>query len=249
MIPLFKTWGSIGKSILNVSEKIEEKEGGADNIIAIALENKLSELTFVEDSLLYFLQIYNACRAHKIKMHFGFRVNFCSDITNAKPEELHKNVIFLKKSAGYPNLVKLASLAGANDWKIDYNHFHKYSEGLELVVPFYDSYIANNLLSWSECIPDYRGLKPNYFVERNELPIDFLIEEEIRKQVEPERIFLSKSIYYKDRRDSLAFQTRKLMENKKAGSQNSLDRPNLDGFSSTEFCFESWMENKEYGRF
>ncbi len=243
MIPIFTSHYSIGKSILSISDKIEDDNSGADNIIKICLENNLTELVLVENSMLGFLQAYNACRSHKIKMRFGFRVNFCSDIKNKKPEELHRNVIFLKKNTGYPNLVKLASLAGANDWTIDYNSFYKHSEGLELVVPFYDSYIYRNLLTEAECIPDFRSIKPNYFVERNELPTDFLVEEEIRKQIEPERIFLSKAIYYKKRSDVTAFMVRKLMENKQGGQRKTLDMPGLDGFGSPEFCWESYIEN------
>lgn len=245
MIPLWTSRYSISKSILDVSEKLDHIEGGADNVIKLALDYGLKELCFVENGLLGFLIIYNACRAHKIKMRFGFKVDFCSDLSNAKPEELHSNIIFLKRSAGYPNLVKLASLAGANDWKIDYNSFHKYSDGLELVVPFYNSYIYKNLLSFSECIPDFRGLKPNFFVERNELPTDFLVEEEIRKAVDNSRVFVAKSIFYKDKKDILAFMTRRLMENKQGGQRKTLEAPNLDGFSSDCFCWESYLEESK----
>ncbi len=244
MIPLFKSRLSIGKSILDVSDKTEEIPGAADNIIKIALDNKLKKLFFVEDSMLGFIQIYNACLSHKIKLRFGLRLNFCSDIENSKPEELHKNVIFLTENSGYSNLVKLSSIAGANDWKIDYNNFHKYSKGLELVVPFYDSYIYNNLLGWSECVPDFRGLSPKYFLERNSLPTDFLVEREVQKIAPNDKITLAKSIYYKDRKDILAFQTRRLMENKQAGKSRTLAMPSLDGFGSNNFCFESYLENQ-----
>ncbi len=98
MLALWTSHYSISKSILSVSEKLEDTVSGADNIIQIAIENKLDELVFVEHSMLGFLQIYNACRAHKIKMRFGLKVDFCSDIDNNKPEELHKNIIFLKIS-------------------------------------------------------------------------------------------------------------------------------------------------------
>lgn len=248
MIPIFTSFYSIGRSILNVSEKIENKEGGPDNIISIALDNKLDELVFCETGLLGFLQIYNACKAHKIKMRFGYRVNFCSDLAAPRKEELHRNVIFLKKSAGYPNLVKLASIAGRNIFEgehtLDYPTLHKHVDGLELVVPFYNSYLAQNTLSFAECVPDWKGLKPKHIIERNELPSDFVVEEEIKKHIEPPRLYLGKSIFYKDNKDVRAFQVRKLMENKKGGQRRTLERPNLENFTSDQFSFQSWLEHK-----
>jgi hypothetical protein len=47
----------------------------------------------------------------------------------------------------------------------------------------------------------------------------------------------TKSIYYKNRDDFLAYLTFRCINNR-----SSLEKPNIDHMCSDEFCFESWME-------
>lgn len=240
MIPLFKTRHSLNRSILDVSKKLETKPGHADNIINIAIDEELKEVAFVEDNMTAFLLIDEACRENHLTMRFALRVSFCSDAENPKKEEIHKNLIFLKKNGGYENLVKCATFGGNHlfdgDLLLDYNFFHKHREGLDLVVPFYDSYLYRNNTEFATCIPDFRDLAPLHLIERNGLPDDSFIEGLLKDK----KTQLVKSIYYKDKKDVHAFATRKLME--KDGKRRSLEVPNLDGFGSNEFCVESWKE-------
>ena len=36
-----------------------------------------------------------------------------------------------------------------------------------MVLPFYDSFIFNNIMSFSSCIPDFSFCSPTFFVEDN----------------------------------------------------------------------------------
>jgi DNA polymerase III alpha subunit len=241
VIPIFKSRYSLARSILDISEDLETKLGHADNILDLIIKEGLDELVLVEDTMANFIIAYNACKKHKIKLRFGLRLNFCSDIENPKSEELHKNILFLKENKGYESLVKCSTFAFTHPFGgeplIDYNYFHEHREGLELVVPFYDSFIWKNNTEFASCIPDYRNLNPTFLVERNGLPEDGFIEDLLKDK--PTQ--LAKSIYYKDRADVHSFVVRKLID-KKEGKKKTLEVPNLDGFCSSEFSFESWKE-------
>ena len=62
------------------------------------------------------------------------------------------------------------------------------------------------------------------------------------KFVIPELIYHRKSWHNrpKDKEDVLAFQTYKLICNRRIGRTYDLSNPGLDHFGSDEFCFESW---------
>lgn len=244
MIPLFKSRYSMGKSILEISEKRDQVPKGVDNILDIAIENKLDTLHFVEDSMLGFIPIEKACKKYGIRMIFGLRMNFCNDLKNPSKDQLHKNIVFLKEKQGYKSLVKLATVYGTNVFEgnsvIDYENYHKLADGVELVVPFYDSYLYNNNLSFSNCLPDFRGLTPNYFLEYNELPQDREMAKEITNLIPKNRIFKAQSIFYKEKKDVFALQVRKIIHNRKNGKA-SLEKPELDGFASDCFCWENFV--------
>lgn len=242
MIPLFKSNYSIGKSLLPLTAKKDRAHDKIISIIDIAKENNLKQVILVEDTMLGFLQTYSSFKKEKIHLIFGLRLNFYSQNANYE-ESCHKNILFLKEKEGYKNLVKLASIMGKSNFgAITYSDYLNHSEGLELVVPFYDSYIYNNLLIPNKkCIPDMQLLNCKHYIEQNSLPEDPFVEQEIRKVCPNNMIVLVKSIFYKNKEDVLAFQARKLMENK-SGRANTLDRPNLDGFGSNEFCWESYKE-------
>ncbi len=241
MIPIFKTRYSLARSILDISEELKQKEGGADNIIQIALDHGLKEVVLVEDNMSCFILAYNACRKHGLKLRFGLRLSFCSDATQPKADELHKNIVFLKKSAGYENLVKISTFAATHPFEgepvVDYDFFHKHRDGLELVVPYFDSYLYRNNTEFAACIPQFRDLNPIHLLERNELPTDQFIEPLLAGK----SVVLAKSIFYKNRDDIHIFTTRKLME-KSGGKRRNLECPNLENFCSSEFCWESYQD-------
>ena len=60
MLALFKSHYSIGKSILTLNDASKVKDGGSDSIFQIALDNNLSEIILVEDSLIGFSEAYKS---------------------------------------------------------------------------------------------------------------------------------------------------------------------------------------------
>lgn len=249
MIPLFKSHFSIGKSILTLKDPSEHKEGGSDSVFSIVEESELKELVLVEDSLTGFLQAKKNAEKLKIKLIFGLRIDMREDASvNPKEEPVdssHKIIIFAKNSKGCQLLNIIYSEAFTKNYNcVDEKILKKHwdEKHLTLAIPFYDSFIFNNLMKFSNCTPSFGFCEPTFFIENNGLPFDGFIEKKVREYAS-RKIELTKSIYYKNKKDVTALQTYKCITGRTFGNK-TLSKPNLDHFGSNEFCFESWKENK-----
>ena len=243
MIPLFKSHYSLGRSILTLEDK-DEKDDYPDSIIQICKENKMKELYLVEDNMSSFLEAYSNCRKNNIKLNYGLRISV-TDSMNDKSEESKskssKIILFFKNKKGYQQLTKLYSTAAKEGFyyepRLDYQTLSKnWTEDLILCIPFYDSFIFNNTLKNSLCIPQFDFTKPVFFIEDNDLPFDSLVRQKALSFAEKNdlKIYKAQSIFYKERKDFKTYLTFRCINNRSV-----LNKPNLDHMSSNEFCFES----------
>lgn len=248
MIPLFKSHFSIGKSILTL-DSLEGESSSSDSVFTICAENNINKVVLVEDSLTGFLEALKNSKELGFQLIFGLRLSICDDMFDEKPSNEHKIIIFCKNAEGYKLLTKVYSLAFTEgSGKIDFKNLEMgwNKENLLLFIPFYDSFIFKNNLTFSNCIPRLSEFSPTFFIERNDLPFDALIEEKVVDfcKTNDYNIELTKSIYYKERLDFEAYQTYKCICNRRFGRSISLDKPNLEHCGSREFCFESWLEKR-----
>ena len=245
ILPLFKSHYSIGKSILTLANQSPE-QGAADSIIELCASNSLEEVFLVEDSLVGFLEARKATEEKGLKLRFGLRISMTDSLQDKESSCVHKIVIFAKNSEGCKRLNKIYSFAFTKgNCAIDQKHLEKYwsDDDLKLVVPFYDSFVFENLLKFSSCIPDFSFTTPTYFIEDNNLPFDKILESKVAEYC-PSPV-KTKSIYYKNRKDFEAFQTYKCLCARQFYKKATLENPNLDHCSSTEFSMESWLEKNE----
>ena len=183
MLPIFKSDFSIGKSILTLDlPKPEEDLESSDSIFSIAVENKLSKVVLVEDSLTGFLEAFKNSKSLGIELIFGLRITICNDSSidpkTDKGESDNKVIIFAKNNKGCKLLNKIYSTAFTKgNGRLDYDVLSKlFTSDLDLVIPFYDSFIFNNTLFFKSCIPNFSFCDPKFLIERNNLPFDSLIE-------------------------------------------------------------------------
>ena len=243
MIPLFKSHYSLGRSILTLEDK-DEKDDYPDSIIQICKENKMKELYLVEDNMSSFLEAYSNCRKNNIKLNYGLRISVTESISDKSEESKTKSskiILFFKNKKGYQQLTKLYSIAAKEGFyyepRLDYETISKnWSDDLILCIPFYDSFIFNNTLKNSLCIPQFDFTKPIFFIEDNDLPFDSLVKQKALSFAEKNdlKIYKAQSIFYKERKDFKAYLTFRCINNRSV-----LNKPNLDHMSSNEFCFES----------
>ena len=243
MIPLFKSHYSLGRSILTLEDK-DEKDDYPDSIIQICKENKMKELYLVEDNMSSFLEAYSNCRKNNIKLNYGLRISvteLMSDKSEESKTKSSKIILFFKNKKGYQQLTKLYSIAAKEGFyyepRLDYETISKnWTDDLILCIPFYDSFIFNNTLKNSLCIPQFDFTKPIFFIEDNDLPFDSLVKQKALSFAEKNdlKIYKAQSVFYKEKKDFKAYLTFRCINNRSV-----LNKPNLDHMSSNEFCFES----------
>ena len=243
MIPLFKSHYSLGRSILTLEDK-DEKDDYPDSIIQICKENKMKELYLVEDNMSSFLEAYSNCRKNNIKLNYGLRISVTESMSDKSEESKTKSskiILFFKNKKGYQQLTKLYSIAAKEGFyyepRLDYETISKnWTDDLILCIPFYDSFIFNNTLKNSLCIPQFDFTKPIFFIEDNDLPFDSLVKQKALSFAEKNdlKIYKAQSIFYRERKDFKAYLTFRCINNRSV-----LNKPNLDHMSSNEFCFES----------
>ena len=248
VLPLFTSAYSF-RSILTLNKPDKVKDGGSDSIVKICKDEGIKNLFLVEDNMVGFMEAKKNC-GKDIQLCFGLRITICanlSDKTDESKKTESKYVIFAKNPSGYFRLVKIFSKANMEGFfggpRIDFESLKSFWDEADLIlaIPFYDSFIYKNTTTLSTCVPDFSFVKPIFFIENNGLLVDSLIVDSINVfdtegKFERQNV---KTIYYKDRKDFLAWQTYKCIKN-----ESTLQVPNLNGCMSDAFCVEAWKEVK-----
>lgn len=227
MIPLFKSQFSIGKSILTV-----------DDIIDIAKYNNLEKTVLVEDSFYGFRDARTKFKESGLSFVFGIRLLVTQNSKDAeqKPSKL---VFFAKNNQGFKNIRNLYTDAFTNSNGVlslsDYDK--SFFDDIKIAVPFYDSFVYQNIFHFGLSDLNLTGLDHFYFEEDNDHPFDF----QIKKALDCLGVntVKAKSIYYRNREDFDAFQMYKAVCNRSHGRSPTYSNPNLNNFCSNEFCWES----------
>jgi DNA polymerase III alpha subunit len=252
MIPLFKSCYSISKSILTLDPP-KDLDDGPDSIFSLAISAGLKDLYLVEDSMASCVTAYETSKGI-CKLNFGFRtwISANTNIPFKEDDSINKIIIFIKNYEGYKRMIKIATSACVDNFDIEprlsYETMLKHwnDDDLLLAIPFYDSFIHQNLLTKNTCLPTFNSIPLTMFVEDNDLPFDKILDSAVRFFAgDKYEIVPTKSIYYNKREDFLAWQTLKLINRKGHGSGYTLEDPNLDHCSSREFSFESWTEKQK----
>jgi DNA polymerase III alpha subunit len=250
-LPFFKSHYSLGKSILTLAKAGASEPDEPSSIIDVAKKLELNSIYLIEDSLSGFLEGYKSCEESKLTLRFGLRLTICDDINNKSNESRereHKVIVFLKNSDGYSSLVKISSVACSDGFyyypRIDFKTLKTLwnENSLTLGIPFYDSFIFKNNLTYSICIPDFSFCKPIFFLEDNNLPFDFIIKKRVQEFAgDKNEIVQAQSIYYENKEDFLPYLTFRCIS-----QRTTLNKPELDHCSSNEFCAQSFKE--KYGK-
>jgi DNA polymerase III alpha subunit len=243
MIPIFRSNYSL-TSILTLDKATktsERKKNRADSIFDICNDQGLEEVFIADNNLSGMVEAYENASSAGLNLRYGFRVSVCNNIedkTDASIQTEGKLIIFAKKE-NFTDLVKLHNVAntvGSFNGKprLDYNILKKnWSKNLLMLIPFYDSFIFNNLLHGHCCIPDIDFANPYISIENNNLPFDNTIKKQIQSNIKYDQIE-SKTIYYKNRSDFNAYMTYRCILNR-----TNFQKPELAHFGSREFCMEA----------
>jgi len=235
MIYLFYSANSFN-SILSLSEKAVG--GGSNSIVEIAEEMSIDKVFLVEKNPSSFPLAFNNLGK---KLVYGIEFIVCQNIEDKTPasvETEHKVIIFAKSGSSYSNfLMKLYSIAATEgdyngqprlDFKIIDNNW---DQDLLMVIPFYDSFLYNNLLLGYKCNISLNQ-NPILCLENHDLPYDVIMKKKVKQfadQNDCETLDTHK-VLYKRKIDVISFQTYKCIKNK-----TNIEKPNLEGFASKSF--------------
>lgn len=192
-----------------------------------------------------FLEAYTNSKALDLKLRFGLKLTITDDAKGKEPSRKNESkvILFIKNEQGYRDLIKIWAWANEDGFyylpRLDWAAFDKLvTENIVVAFPFYDSFIARNLLSFSEILPSLSGRKHCFFVEDNGLPFDGVIKEALNKYCSAGNschLLNAQSIFYENKEDFKAYQTFRCILN-----QSSLSNPNFDYMSSDTFSLENW---------
>jgi|TARA_R100001163_G_scaffold61704_1_gene51901 DNA polymerase III alpha subunit len=229
VIPLFKSTFSIGRSLLRV-----------EDLIDIAQSGDVKKMILVEDNFYGFRVVNKAFLHAEIPMVYGVKVPV---VQSSITEKTSKLIFFPKNNKGVHVVRKLytkcftsvgecLNLSDLGEGELD---------DVSIGVPFYDSYVFNNIFHFGMCDLFLDKYDHFYIEESNNHPFDFQISAALKKlKVKTEKC---KSIYYRNKDDFEAFQMYKAVCNRKQGRVPTFSNPRLNDFASNEFCYESYLEN------
>jgi hypothetical protein len=231
VIPLFKTHASIGKSILKNQD-----------ILSFQEERSMDKVFIVEDSFYGFRELNSKLLERNAQLVFGIRLPVVQNITDECSSKL---IFFAKNNEGTKQIKNIYTKTYCSDQQVlcvkDLNA-EELSDVL-IAVPFYDSFLYKNIFHFGMCEIDLRKFDHFFFEENNYHPFDSLISKQLKVIAAPEKIVQAKSIYYRNREDVDAFQFYKSVCNRSGGKSPNYGNPQLEHFCSSEFCWESYLEN------
>lgn len=243
IIPIFKTQGSIGKSILRASD-----------VARIAKENKMAKVGIVNEAVSDFAEILKEMKKVEVGFWFGYLFNVCNDLSSSD-EEIKKSeckmIAFVKNDAGYKTLCEFYTEVECHDKRaIDYKTILKKYKDRDLLfaVPFYDSFLFKNTLFLSDCSPNFGDLEICMLLDDNDLPFEKMVRTKVLKYAKSKGYETQevKNIFYEKGEDFTAYLTQRIKKNDSmaCGARSSnIGRPNLDHMFSRTFSFESFLKD------
>lgn len=237
IIPVFSSAYSM-RSILSFDN--EDR-----SIPALAKKTGIDDVFLVEDNLTSFLLAKKSLKEGQ-KLCFGLRIELCADFREAKDTSFHKVIIFASNDKGYKLLSNIYSKASTDFFnsfpRLDEVYLNSvWTDDLILAVPFYDSFVYRNSFELGACVPSFKFSKPVFFVEDNGLFFDKKLSSYVHRAKENfsgSKIQKVKSVFYNKKKDFLAWQTYKCIQNR-----STLSVPNLNYCASDRFCLEALMED------
>ena len=247
ILPIFSSNFSIGNSLLTLDEKSSPE--GSDSLLDIAQELYLKQIVVVDHTMIGFKKCHEAFKKLNIQLIFGVKFSAANnrfDEPSLRETSHHRVIVFAKNDAGCKELVKLYSEAHTkSDGFLDYSLLkERWSDNLDLVFPFYNSFIHKNNFYGKQCLPEYSFTRPTFFVFVHGLPYDDILRTKTLDYAANHGLNVQEAhfIYYKNRKDIDAFVTYSILTDRKAGKPQTLDRPELEGMGSAEFSVESYLE-------
>lgn len=254
VLALFTSTYSVARSTLTLEEPGKEKAGGPVSVFTLAREAGLDSVTLVETKIDGLMHAVKSADKAKVNLVYGIRFVVCDrmdDKTEGSRQSESKIVVFMAPDdtyedgnpTAYRDLVRLWNRAATDGFyeypRLDWNSLNElWTPRLVLALPFFDSVLSQNLLTFSTIVPRF-PVTPIVFDEQDTgLPFEGLIRGAVDRycaESGAERV-KTKTILYRDSKAYEAYLTLRCI-----GQRSSFERPELDHMSSDRFSYESYL--------
>lgn len=240
-IPIFSTAiGSISKSILTTDYNGEIQENKPVGVFDIAKQHNLDTVFVCDKTMSGFIKLFENSQKSNIKLCFGVKLTFAH---NEDQSNISDYQVFAKNTDGYYDLIKLTS-----EWALKNQHQKKKenvyfedvegilsSKNLQVIVPFYDSFLFNNNFIGTKIIPNFTNVKPIFSIENHDVVFDHLITPLVENYCHEYKYKMinTHSVYYYKKSDFKAYLNYRVLDNR-----GSWFKPEIKHFSSDKFSFE-----------
>lgn len=251
IIPIFRSEHSLLKSVLTVEPAEEIKELSPVSIFTIAKTHNLKDIYILDESYSGFISAYKAAEKGGFNLRYGIQFYCCSDINKKDEDSLsteHKINIWASSTDALKALQKIYSKAHTDGFyyqgRIDLKTLKEFwREDLILTIPFYDSFLFNNLMYFNRNLtPDLADFNPIFFIETPKgLPFDSIIKNTVTNYTTKNsfEIQIVSTVYYYQEKDFYQYMVLRCISNR-----TTLSKPNFSFLSSNKFSFESYLKNK-----
>lgn len=251
IIPVFSSHYStlFSRSILTLDKAEEIRDNTPVSICSIAKKHDLKQVFLADSSFSGFQEAYRNLTEVGVQLVFGVKLHICDDVNDKSDKGAindHKIILWAKNQTGYKELIKVYSNAATKGFyyypRLDWEELNKITENIAVWVPFYDSFIYNNLFCYGvSIIPKFKNVKPAFCFENHELPFDDLIQEGVKKYCNETGFQTIKThqVYYYKNPDCKNYLVYRCIMNR-----STLNKPNLNHFSSNLFSWQSYFNDK-----
>lgn len=247
ILPIWKDHSS-RRGLLTYWSTKDVTPEGPQSIIQLCKKASLKRCVGISTNFHTFLEAWKGLKQEGIQFCFGLQLTLCDDVADHSEASLkseHKVLVFMRNSAAYEDLIRLYTACHANQINRYYiqrfdckSLAQHWTANLELVIPFFDSFIHANTLKYGASIVPAFPVKPTLFRETNSgVPFAPLIDAaldrfNVTKDHEEVKV---KTICYEKYDDFEPYITERA-RHKRA----TFNKPNLDHMCSPRFCFEDW---------
>lgn len=247
-IPIFKSHYSIGRSILTCEEAEDDiNESNPISIFTIAKKYNIDKIFLADSSFSGFIQAFQSAEKIKKQLIFGVTLVICENADKKDDESRFtesKVTVWMRNSDAYKSAIKIYSAAATKyfyyyprlSWPLLQS---MWDDNLLLTLPFYHSFLKNNILRYNyRAIPDFGKIKPVFEESNCELPFDNIIKDKLNNYIQNnqyEKIY-THPVYYFSKKCFEAYKVFRCIS-----ERTTYTRPNLDFFGSDSFDFETHL--------
>lgn len=242
-LPIFVSHYSLGNSILTLEEAEDINNESPISIFSIAKTHNLQQIHIADRDMGGFLQAYQNANKLNAQLIYGIKIKVCNDRTDKTDESLlteSKVIIWLKNSAAYKDILKIYNDSYKNgfyytnrtDWKTIQS---LWTENLLMSIPFYGSFLFNNLLKFNyQVVPNFGNIQPFLHVEDHGLPFDNLIQDSVDNLAKTSNMNKvdSHTVYYYSPEQFKSYMVFRCIFNR-----STFNNPNIDFLASDKFSF------------